>query len=375
MRELANRIWGESPVSGSYEQKIGRGRIVANQPEREVLRQNGIGPDVAVYPPEAQAQVDYIHRRTAREDIYFLRNPSGEVADVEVQFRVRGKRPELWNPVLGETQAAAAYQETDAGVRVPLHLPAHGSIFVVFGPGKPREIHILRVRHEGRAVFPDRTAGAPWCEACLAPDETIQFQASEPGDYALEFSQGRTRSVTVTADAAPVEIAGSWEVRFPAGWDVPTRQVFEALRSWTEATNAATRTFSGVAVYTKQFVLASERLRAGQRVRLDLGEVREVARVYLNGREVGISSFTPHVLDITGVIRAGENSLVIEVANTWLNRLIADDSLPEAQRKTHTNLARGPGSGPWREAQPKPSGLLGPVRLLFPQPTFLRATR
>ena len=373
LRELADRIWGQNPVPGPYEKKIGRGRIVANQPEREVLRQAGIDPDVAVYPPPAQDQVDYLHRRTAREEIYFLRNPSDTTADVEVQFRVRGKRPELWDAVSGNMLAAAVYQETDAGVRVPLRLPAHGSIFVVFVPGKPREAHLLAVRHAGRAIFPDRAAGAPWCEASLAPDGTIHFQASEPGGYELAFDHGRTRSVTVEAEAAPEEIAGSWEVRFPAGWDVPTRQVFEALRSWTEATNAATRTFSGVAVYTKQFTLAPERRRAGQRVLLDLGEVREVARVYLNGREAGISSFTPHVLDITDVIRAGENSLVVEVANTWLNRLIADDSLPEAQRKTHTNLPNGPGSDKrWREAQPQPSGLLGPVRLRFPQRTSLR---
>jgi hypothetical protein len=59
--------------------------------------------------------------------------------------------------------------------------------------------------------------------------------------------------------------------------------------------------------------------------------------------------------------------LNIEVADTWLNRLIADDALPEAQRKTHTNLTAGPTNRRWREAQPKPSGLLGPVRLMFPK--------
>jgi len=95
--------------------------------------------------------------------------------------------------------------------------------------------------------------------------------------------------------------------------------------------------------------------------------VREIARVYLNGRDAGVSTFVPHGLDVTAFVRPGENSLIIEVANTWLNRLIADDALPEAQRKTHTNLTGPVGGQRWRAAQPKPSGLLGPVRLVWPR--------
>ena len=162
-------------------------------------------------------------------------------------------------------------------------------------------------------------------------------------------------------------IDGPWEVRFPFGWDVATRQVFDSLRSWTDSEDAATRAFSGIAVYAKQFNIDTVHLPTAQPVLLDLGEVREAARVYLNGREVGVSLFAPHVLQVTGLIRPGENSLAIEVANTWLNRLIADDALPHEQRKTRTNLTTGPTSKRWREAQPKPSGLLGPVRLLLPK--------
>ena len=113
---------------------------------------------------------------------------------------------------------------------------------------------------------------------------------------------------------------------------------------------------------------AKKLLQDSPRIELDLGEVREVARVFLNGEEVGISSFAPHVLDITRRIRQGENSLTIEVANTWLNRLIADEALPQDQRLTHTNLDRGPKLGQrCRDAEPLPSGHLGPVRLRFPR--------
>ena len=96
--------------------------------------------------------------------------------------------------------------------------------------------------------------------------------------------------------------------------------------SGTDDEDPGIRSFSGIVTYTKQFQVDEKLLQDSPRIELDLGEVREVARVFLNGEEVGISSFAPHVLDITRQIRQGENSLTIEVANTWLNRLIADDA-------------------------------------------------
>jgi hypothetical protein len=225
--------------------------------------------------------------------------------------------------------------------------------------------HLTAVRHQDRPLFPNRPDDAPTFSATRASDGAIRFSASIPGDYHLRFSDGSERAVTMGPDPAAFDLEGPWEVRFPRGWDVPVRQEFSRLQSWTDSTNAATRSFSGIAAYAKPFQLSADQLPSGQRVVLDLGEVREVARVYLNGRELGLSSFAPHILDVTDHLRSGENSLLVEVANTWLNRLIADDALPEAQRKTHTNVP-GPVAGQrWRDAQPKPSGLLGPARLSF----------
>jgi hypothetical protein len=375
LRQLADRVWGQPLPTGVNAHKYGRGQMIVSQSEHEVLLKMGIAPDLQVYPIEAQAQLDFIHRRTAREDIYFLRNTGDQPITIEAEFRVQGKQPELWDAARGVITPLAVYQETKAGIRLPLLLSAHGSVFVVFVSKAKRESHVTSINHEGHEIFPNRPNAAPRLEVNRTPAGTLAFRASSPGNYELKFSDGQTRTVALQPDTSPMEITGPWEVRFPFGWDVPTRQVFDSLQSWTDSTNAATRAFSGVAAYAKLFDIASTRIPTGQQVLLDLGEVREVARIYLNGHEVGISGFAPHVVDITGLLRSGENSLLVEVANTWLNRLIADDALPEEQRKTRTNLTTGPAGGAkWRDAQPKPSGLLGPVRLLFPQ-TFSQKLR
>ncbi|MHC1770015.1 MAG: glycosyl hydrolase [Verrucomicrobiia bacterium] len=367
LRELAARLWGDSAPAGPQERKVGRGRLGVGQAERDVLRGLGLGPDFEVSPVGVRPQLDFIHRRTEHEDIYFLRNASSNAVRFEAVFRVRGKHPELWDAVRGTMTPAGAFVDEREGIRLPVHLDGHGSVFVVFTPPHQKQPPVVEIRHEDRLLFPDGTSDGRAFEVIRETDGAVRFRASEPGEYHLHLSDGSTRRVTVPPELAPLELEGPWEVRFPLGWDVPTRQQFARLHSWTESTNGTTVSFSGIGTYVKQFSLPADRLASGQRVWLDLGEVREVARIFVNGREAGHSSFAPHLIDVTGLVRPGENSLVIEVANTWLNRLRADDALPEAHRRTHTNLPGPAGGQRWRAVQPQPSGLLGPVRLHFPR--------
>jgi hypothetical protein len=363
--ELADRLWGADPPPGLYERAHGRGRLVVGRGEREVLQKMGRGPDVEVRPTAMQSSVDFIHRRTDREHVYFVRNAGDRPLAVEAHFRVPGGRPELWDPSVGTMIPTAVYGQTGTGVSLPLDLPVDGSVFVVFLPDEPSRPHVTEVRHDGRPLFPARAEGPPRFSAVFVEGGDVRLTTPVPGDWELHFSDGRTRTVTVEVPPAPIDVDGPWEVRFPANWGAPPRVTFGTLVSWTESEDPGIRAFSGVATYTTEIDLDSLPVAPDQPVHLDLGDVREVARVYLNGREVGLSSFTPHVLDLTGRLRTGRNTLVVEVANTWLNRLIADDALPENERLTHTNLVHGPRNDrPWRESQPLPSGLLGPVRLV-----------
>lgn len=368
LQSLADHIWGASPPNPPYRKTVGKGSLVVGQTERRVLITNGILPDLSLHPPEAEAQIDFIHRQTKTADLYFLRNRGLEAIDFEAEFRVSGRAPELWNPDGGRMIPLAVFQSAEESTRLPLHLPPHGATFVVFLSDSATRPHIEAVGLGNQNVFPERSEGAPHFIAEFTAQGMIRCRATQPGTYQLHFGNGRTKSVTIPPDPSPRRLDGPWELRFPFGWGVPTRQTFPHLHSWTEADDAATRSFSGIATYTRRFDLDPENLPAGRRVLLDLGEVREVARIYLNGYDAGISCFRPHVIDITSFVRPGENSLVIEVANTWLNQLIAEDSMPEDERRTQTNLTRGPTSQTaWSQANPKPSGLLGPVQLRFPR--------
>ena len=152
------------------------------------------------------------------------------------------------------------------------------------------------------------------------------------------------------------ELAGPWTVHFEARWGGPESAQFDRLESWTRRAEPGVKYYSGTAVYRKTFSLAAP---VGTKTFLDLGDVRELAEVKVNGRSCGIVWTPPFRVDITGALKAGENALEIEVVNFWPNRIIGDQFLAPGARFTRTNIRQLKKTTPLME-----SGLLGPVRLL-----------
>lgn len=134
---------------------------------------------------------------------------------------------------------------------------------------------------------------------------------------------------------------------------------FPRLVSWTDRPEEGIKYYSGKAVYSITFNIANENPDF-KTLFLDLGDVKDVgiARVKLNGRDVGTVWTPPFRVSVAGVLRRGNNDLEIEVVNTWRNRLVGDRGKPQEQRLTKTNIKI---LDTW---QLLPSGLLGPVRLL-----------
>jgi hypothetical protein len=182
-------------------------------------------------------------------------------------------------------------------------------------------------------------------------------------------------------DYRPVlEIAGAWQVAFDPKWGGPTRTEFPTLGDWTKHADDGIRHYSGTATYRKSFRWTGGVSPAGPRVWLNLGEVKNLARVSLNGRDLGIVWKPPFRVDATAALRAGENELEVRVANLWVNRLIGDEkkpadiewqgTLPKAWPVWLTDPTQPRTSGRltfetfphWQADEPLlPSGLLGPV--------------
>lgn len=183
----------------------------------------------------------------------------------------------------------------------------------------------------------------------LARDGAFAWQA---GAYELKTSTGKTRTLNVASVPAPQELTGPWEVRFAS-----QKVTFDKLEDWTSRPEETIRHYSGKAVYRKTFDAPRSMLHAA-RLFLDLGKVRDLAAVRLNGKDLGTLWLAPWRMDITDAVRPGRNELEIEVANTWNNRLIGDRSLPPDQRRTFITKDSLPKNAPLL-----PAGLLGPVRL------------
>jgi hypothetical protein len=271
-------------------------------------------PVRGILSPPAPTLLDYIHRATSDAEIYFVANRSNRWVEADCTFRVADRVPELWDPVSGRVRPAAVFATTEGRTSLPLQFAPFGSMFVVF-----RE-----------------------------PAATLSTASDQRGPNFPTYS-------------APHELSGRWAVQFDAKWGGPESAVFDQLVSWPQRSEEGIKYYSGTATYWKTFDLP-ENLR-GRRLVLELGEVKHVAEVRLNGKNLGILWAMPFRVDVTEAILPTENKLEIEVVNFWPNRIIGDQFLPPEKRFTRTNIRKLTKDTPLMD-----SGLLGPVRLLALEP-------
>lgn len=305
---IADALWGKDR-SDVGQRRCGQGRIVWGKSARELLLADGVPLDCEFQGADGKP-LDYIHRRIGDADMYFVSNQAPEEVRARCVFRAARKRPELWDARTGEIRDAAAFRQADGKTIVPLTLDPYGSMFVIFRKAIGSEV-------EGKAK-----RNAP-----------IYTRINR--------------------------IDGPWQVRFDPNWGGPESVVFEKLVSWTERSEPGIRYYSGTATYRKELSLPEELLRADGDLLLDLGELSHMARVRLNGKEVGVVWTKPFRVGLREAVRAGSNVLEVDVVNNWTNRLVGDASLPKEKRRTRTNITKVT-----KETPLAISGLLGPVTLM-----------
>ena len=319
-KRVADALWGtgvagkksqgkKTAASGPYH-KFGKGRVYSGMTANEVLADLGTSKDFDYSKPGPDTSLMFLHRKLDDGDIYFVDHRNDHAENVEATFRVEGKVPELWDSATGESKPVS-YRIADGRTTIPLHLDSYGSVFVVF-------------REAAKA-------------ASLELPERAETQVAGLDDM----------------------LNKDWSVSFQPGRGAPEIVAFDRLTSWSDSAIDGVKYFSGTATYSKTIQITESEFASGAHYWLDLGDVKDLAEVAVNGKYLGIFWKAPFKVDVTAALKPGSNQIVIGVTNLWVNRLIGDQQSYAVKKYTFTDFA------PYKADSPLlPSGLLGPVRLL-----------
>ena len=339
IKKNAEKIWGKTlSLKEITIQNYGKGKIywggdLSHSSDNElypgyeavasILKEMGVAEDFK----SSNGKIRYTHKKLKDGDIYFIANRTSDTFQTNCNFRVTEGSIELWDPLTGEIREISQYKREKNHTIVPINFNAFQSYFIVF----------------------DKNRKTPQSKSNSNFDKLVPLQ----------------------------QIEGEWNVSFDPSWGGPEEAVFPSLSDWSKNEDEGIKYYSGTAIYRKKFNFNSNLNE--RKFYLHLGEVKNIARVKLNGKDLGVIWTAPWQVEITNALVEGANHLEIEVANLWINRLIGDEHFPDDGIK----------NGKWPEwlvnKTPRPtkrftfstykfytkdsplvkSGLLGPVQLLI----------
>ena len=284
---LAAELWGPAetaaPPAADTTRPIGSGRLFPSGDLAAARRSLALRPFVSL-PDEAAKDLKTHHRRdtttTGSTDLVFVANLDRAPRTVTVSFGLAGRAPELWDAETGTRTATApnAWRVTDGRTEVDLALGGVKSVFVVFPPSP---------------------------------------------------TPGLTPAPAPLTSPTSTPLVGPWRVDFASPVDLVPSIELPALTNLADHTEPSVRHFAGTATYRLRFPSpARSAAPARERVFLDLGKVECIARVTLNGRDLGVLWHPPFRIEVTDTLRPGDNELVVAVSTTWHNRLVGDEREP-----------------------------------------------
>ncbi len=284
--KMAHELWGVKliiPAPASLETtKNSAGQVSTDlyppyDSTAALLQRYHVNPDFT-----SSGSIRYNHRKLIDRDIYFVSNRTDHQVDEECMFRDGTIKAEIWDAVTGEIRPLNNLTLSKKGVSVKIKFDVSQSWFIVF--------------------YHDITS------ASTVTSEKVNFPAEK----------------TI------LTLQGSWNVSFDPVWGGPANTVFESLSDWSKRPEEGIRYYSGIATYTKTFDLPESYLsKRGTDLFINLGIVKNMARVKLNGRDLGVIWTAPWQVNISDVVKKKGNKLTVEVANLWANRLIGDESMPD----------------------------------------------
>ena len=306
-QRLVAGVWGAHHTGAS----VATAKEFIGKTIQEVFRELNIQPDFSYTKPEADTKLMYVHRKLSDGDIYWVNNRNNRNERVEATFRVAGKVPQIWHPETGKTEPAS-YSISGGVTKVNLDLTPNDAVFVVFETPATKQSLTLPAKSEKEILA----------------------------------------------------VEGSWNVAFQPNRGAPTSATFVKLASFTENSDAGIKYFSGTATYTKTINVPS--ITKGSQIFIDLGDVKNLAEVMVNGKSLGVIWKRPFRVDITGAVKQGANNIEIKVTNLWVNRLIGDQQPGVEKKITYTSMPFYRADSPLL-----PSGLIGPVKIVGSESTIV----
>jgi hypothetical protein len=172
-------------------------------------------------------------------------------------------------------------------------------------------------------------------------------------------ADGSSKVVPQPVERLLTTIKSPWNVSFQPNRGAPAQITLETLAAWNENTERGVKYFSGTGSYTNTFRAPEDWFQSDDQLWLDLGVVKNLAEVIVNGKSLGVVWKTPFRVNMTGAMNPGTNTLEVRVTNLWVNRLIGDQQPGVAKKITYTTQAFYKADSPLL-----PSGLLGPVKII-----------
>lgn len=277
--KLVQKIWGGLDGKHNTTKIVGKGRVFRGRPIAEVLHQYGVQEDIKIL-KDSPDSIKYLHRSTGNTEIYFISNQADQEISFQAVFRVKKDLiPEFWNPVAGNIYRQTVFKVENNGISLPISLPPSGSVFVIF-----RKL---------------RLDDKPAANNGLGKDSPFSLR-----------------------------IKDNWTVAFLDGRGAPAKIKMPHLTSWSENVDSNIRYYSGRAAYTNTFTLSENQFCQYKTFLLDLGDIADIAEVFVNGKSAGVTWTKPYQANISALVKKGINEIKIVVANRWVNRLIGDENIP-----------------------------------------------
>lgn len=324
VKELADKIWGKCDGQTVLSNKYGKGTVYWGKSLKQVLDECNIPPDLEVKGIDnCDRHIDYLHRRTEKEEIYFVSNSKPVEEKINCVFRVDKEWiPELWDAETGLIQRKVQYSKVENGISIDLIMDPIASRFVVF-----------------------RKVSTGINDAGLT--------------YDLQFGFHHDKVAETTTK--PIDISDNWNIKFNPVMGAPESYHLDSLRSWSDVGEDGIKYYSGTATYEREFNFGKEDLPKNSEAFVVFADIQEMAHVFVNGNDCGIVWTIPYKTNITPWLKKGNNKISVEVVNTWNNRIVGDIRNPDKKPFATTN-----GKIKFNKNSPLlKSGLIGKAEILF----------